>query len=253
MSAILELRGLSKAFGALTVTDDVTLAIETAECHVIIGPNGAGKSSLINQIGGQLQPDSGSILLRGEDIAGSSPETICRKGIARTFQKNNLFLELSVLENVRLAVQARYANSWNMLRPVGSLTRLAQRAEEILGQVQLATNFRRLVKDLSYGEQRQLEIALALASDPDVLLLDEPTSGMSPAETANLTALIAALPSSLTAIMIEHDMDVVFSLADTVTVLSRGAVLATGSPAEIRANDAVHEVYLGKDALHAPA
>jgi len=253
MSTILELQSVSKSYGALKVTNNVSLSIEQAQCHVIIGPNGAGKTSLIHQIGGQLRSDSGRILLRGDNIAGSDPEDICRKGIARTFQKNNLFNELPVLENVRLAVQARHFNSWNMLRQVRNLSGLRERAEEILLMVHLTGSSRRLAKDLSYGEQRQLEIALALASDPDVLLLDEPTSGMSPAETGKMSALVASLPSSLTIVMIEHDMDVVFSLADTVTVLARGSVLATGTPAEIRANEVVHEVYLGKDAIHAPA
>ena len=245
MTALLQLANLRKAFGQLVVTNGVSLSLQQGERHAIIGPNGAGKTSLIHQIGGQLRPDSGQILLQGQNIAGLPPEAILRRGIARTFQRNNLFPKLTVLENTRLAVEPVRGNPFAFLGAVASRRKQLDRAAEVLRQVHLQHALHRPVSDLSYGEQRQLEIALALAGDPRLLLLDEPTSGMSPAETDRMIELIAELPPSLTILMIEHDMNVVFSVSDIVTVLYYGEVLATGQPADIRANDRVHEVYLG--------
>ena len=236
---------LYHAFGQLIVTNNVNLTVEEGERHVIIGPNGAGKTSLINQIGGQLRPSAGRILLKDIDITGWTPNRVCRAGVARTFQKNNLFQNLSVLENLRLAVQARRRSRLNFFTPVASLAGLTERAEELLRQVHLGEDSSRPVRNLSYGEQRQLEIGLALAAEPGLLLLDEPTSGMSPAETVSMIDLIASLPRSMSILMIEHDMKVVFSVADRISVLYYGGVLATGSPAEIQANERVREVYLG--------
>jgi branched-chain amino acid transport system ATP-binding protein len=179
------------------------------------------------------------------DITGWSPNHISRIGVARTFQRNNLFQNLSVVENLRLAVQARRGNSLNGFTPVGRLHDLLGRAEGLMEQVHLGTDGARLARNLSYGEQRQLEIGIALAGEPDLLLLDEPTSGMSPAETTRMIDLIARLPRSLSILMIEHDMNVVFSVADRITVLYYGEVLASGTPAAIQANDRVREVYLG--------
>jgi branched-chain amino acid transport system ATP-binding protein len=245
MTALLELDGLTKNFGSLVVTNNVSLAIEAQERHVIIGPNGAGKTSLLHQIAGQLAPSSGRIVFRGQDVAGLTPDRICRMGVGRTFQKNNLFVNLPVLENVSLSAQAARANAWNPFPTRATREAVEGRALDVLGQVHLAHATSRLVRMLSYGEQRQLEIGLALASDPTLLLLDEPTSGMSPAETARMIALIAGLPKDLTIVMIEHDMEVVFSVADRITVLHYGEVLATGTPEEIRENPRVREVYLG--------
>ena len=245
MSALLELDGLTKAFGSLVVTNAVSLAIAARERHVIIGPNGAGKTSLLHQIGGQLTPSGGRILLRGQDIAGIGPDAICRMGVGRTFQKNNLFVNLSVEQNVALAVLQSRGAPWHVFPTRAEKVALHQRAMEVLDQVHLHHSAHRLVRHLSYGEQRQLEIGLALATDPALLLLDEPTSGMSPAETARMIALIASLPRELTIVMIEHDMQVVFSVADRITVLHYGEVLATGRPEEISANARVREVYLG--------
>ena len=244
MSA-LRLDHVWRKFGSLVVTKDVSLTIARGERHVIIGPNGAGKTTLINQIAGQLHPSAGRIFVKDVDVTDWPPHRISRIGLARTFQKNNLFVNLTVLENVRLAVQARTAVRFNPFRPVRSFPGLAQRAEEILQMVRLTGGSARLVRDLSYGEQRQLEIGIALAGDPDLLLLDEPTSGMSPAETARTVELIPELPNDLAILMIEHDMDVVFSLADRITVLYYGEVLASGTPAEIRDNERVRDVYLG--------
>jgi branched-chain amino acid transport system ATP-binding protein len=243
--SVLRLDHLNKAFGNLVVTDDVTLDIAPGERHVIIGPNGAGKTSLVNQIGGQLRPSSGRILLKDCDITGLSPDRISRMGVARTFQRNNLFQNLSVIENVRLALEVHRGNPLNFFTPVGRNAALSVRAEELMAQVHLDTDGARLTRKLSYGEQRQLEMGVALAGAPELLLLDEPTSGMSPTETARMIDLIGSLPRTLSILMIEHDMKVVFSVADRITVLYYGKVLATGTPADIQANTRVREVYLG--------
>jgi branched-chain amino acid transport system ATP-binding protein len=227
------------------VTDDVSLDIAEGERHVIIGPNGAGKTSLVNQIGGQLAPRSGHIFVAGRDITGRSPDRINRMGVARTFQRNNLFQNLSVIENLRLALDVRFGNPLDFFQPADRNERLMARARGLMEQVHLGTDGARIVRNLSYGEQRQLEIGMALAGDPKILLLDEPTSGMSPAETARMIDLIAALPRTLAILMIEHDMKVVFSVADRVTVLYYGKILATGTPDEIQSNARVREVYLG--------
>ncbi len=242
---ILRIERLSKNFGRLVVTNRVDLMVEAGERHVIIGPNGAGKTSLMNQIGGQLKPSGGHIYLKGREITGLPPDQVCRRGIARTFQKNNLLRELTALENVRLAVQAKRGGSFNFYAPAAKLRWLIDAAQHFLALVHLADAGQRPVRSLSYGEQRQLEIAMALASEPELLLLDEPTSGMAPAETARMVELIAGLPRQFAILLIEHDMQVVFSLADRITVLYFGSVLASGQPDEIRADQRVREVYLG--------
>ncbi|MDB6083391.1 MAG: transport system, ATP-bidning protein [Gammaproteobacteria bacterium] len=243
--SLLRLEHLHKIFGELVVTNDVTLSVAPGERHAIIGPNGAGKTSLINQIAGQLRPTRGRIFLRDAELTGRSPDAVARLGVSRTFQRNTLFPSLTVLENVRLAVELRHGNPLNCVRPVARRTDVSQRALDVLHMVQLEDRAAREVSHLSYGEQRQLEVAIALAGDPALLLLDEPTSGMSQTETERMIELIGTLPSSLTVVLIEHDMNVVFSVADRVTVLYYGEVLATGLPAEIRENQRVHEVYLG--------
>jgi len=232
---VLRLDHLNKSFGNLVVTDDVNLSIAQGERHVIIGPNGAGKTSLINQVGGQLEPGSGHIFLNEQDITGWSPSRISRMGVARTFQRNNLFQNLSVIENLRLALEVRLGNPLDFLTPVGRNENLVKRAQSLMAQVHLDGD----------GARRQLEIGIALAGEPELLLLDEPTSGMSPAETARMIDLIGALPRTLSILMIEHDMKVVFSVADRITVFYYGKALATGLPAEIQANNRVREVYLG--------
>jgi branched-chain amino acid transport system ATP-binding protein len=243
--SVLRTDRLRRAFGSLVVTNDVNLTVEAGQRHVIIGPNGAGKTSLINQIGGQLAPSRGRIFVKDTDITGWSPNRVSRIGVARTFQRNNLFQNLSVIENLRLAVQARRGRPLDCFTPVGQINDLIGRAEELMQRVHLAADGARLARNLSYGEQRQLEIGIALAGEPELLLLDEPTSGMSPAETARMIDLIAGLPRALSILMIEHDMKVVFSLADHITVLYYGEVLASGAPADIQANARVREVYLG--------
>jgi branched-chain amino acid transport system ATP-binding protein len=243
--SVLRTDNLRRSFGSLIVTNNVNLTIEPGERHVIIGPNGAGKTSFVNQVGGQLRPSGGRIFVKDTDITGWSPDRISRMGVARTFQRNNLFQNLSVIENLRLAVQVRRGQPLNFFTPVAKLGNLIERAHELMRQVHLDGDGSILARNLSYGAQRQLEVGVALAGDPDLLLLDEPTSGMSPAETARMIDLIAALPRSLSILMIEHDMKVVFSVADRITVLYYGEVLATGTPTDIQANARVREVYLG--------
>ena len=242
---VLRTEHLARSFGSLVVTNDVNLTVEAGERHVIIGPNGAGKTSLINQIGGQLAPSGGRIFVKGTDVTGWPPNRVSRLGVARTFQRNNLFANLSVIENLRLAIEARRGCPLDFLTPVTRAEHLMGRARELMTCVHLADDGARLARNLSYGEQRQLEIGVALAGEPDLLLLDEPTSGMSPAETQRMIGLIADLPRALSILMIEHDMNVVFSLADRITVLYYGEVLASGPAAEIQANARVREVYLG--------
>ncbi|MBI2316065.1 MAG: ABC transporter ATP-binding protein [Betaproteobacteria bacterium] len=243
--SILRTVDLTRSFGSLLATDSVSLDIQAGERHAIIGPNGAGKSSLLHQLGGQLRPSSGRIYFKESDITGLGPERICRLGISRTFQTSNLFSRLSVLENVRLAVLSRRGNPLAPFVPLARLGAIEARSLEILEMVGLAGRKADPVRNLSYGEQRQLEIAIALATEPELLLLDEPTAGMSPAETARMIEFVARLPRTLTVLMIEHDMQVVFSLADRITVLHYGRLLATGTPGEITANKDVQDIYLG--------
>lgn len=242
---LLQTEKLYKAFGNLEVTRNVDLAVKVGERHVIIGPNGAGKTSLVHQLTGTLQPTSGRVLFKGHDITGCAPEKICQLGVGRTFQKNTLFRTLTVQENVRLAVQAKQGGWYETLRSVASQREQWDRTHELLAQMQLNDCAKRPVANLSYGEQRQLEVAIALAAEPDLLLLDEPTSGMSPAETNRMIALVHSLPETLGLLIIEHDMKVVLSLAHTITVLYYGEVLASGTPEQIQANERVREVYLG--------
>lgn len=243
--SLLRTENLCRSFGSLRATDNVNLTIEAGERHAVIGPNGAGKTSLLNQLGGQLRPTSGQIVFRERDITGLAPERICRLGIGRTFQTNNLFDRLSVIENVRLAVLARRGNPFAAFEPAIRAVGVQKRALDILVQVGLSERESDPVRNLSYGEQRQLEVALALASEPALLLLDEPTAGMSPAETSRMVEFVARLPRTLTVLLIEHDMRVVFSLSDRISVLHYGRLLATGTPAEISANAEVQRIYLG--------
>lgn len=242
---LLRTEKLHKAYGSLVVTKDVDLSVEAGQRHIIIGPNGAGKTSLVHQLTGQIRPTSGRILFHERDITGSAPEDLCQMGMGRTFQKNNLFPSLTVRENVRLAVQAKQGGWYQAFHSIGSRYSQWERADQILTQVQLAGGYERRVASLSYGEQRQLEVAIALAAEPKLLLLDEPTSGMSPAETDRMIDLVRSLPATLAVLMIEHDMKVVFSLADRITVLYYGEILASGTPQEIQGNARVREVYLG--------
>ena len=247
MSALLELLGVSRYFGALGALNGVSLSVERHERRALIGPNGAGKTTLFNVITGHLAPSGGRIVFAGRPIMGLAPHRVARHGISRSFQRNNLFPRLSVLENLRLAAAADGRGSWNLLGSIARLTGPLERAHEVAAAVGLSARLDDVVADLSYGEQRQLEIGVALATRPQMLLLDEPTAGMSPEETQRMTRLLAGLPRDVTMLIIEHDMDVVFSLADRITVLHYGEVLVDGAPDAVRADPRVYEVYLGTE------
>jgi branched-chain amino acid transport system ATP-binding protein len=241
----LETRGLAKSFGALQATCNVSLRIAPGERHAIIGPNGSGKTTLFGLLAGELAPDAGEILLAGRDVTRLSPDARARLGLGRSFQQSNLFRDLTVRENLETALAI--GKGWGRIfwRPLAQLPGLARLAADLAEQMWLSAVLDQAARTLPYGTQRQLEIALALAADPKVLLLDEPTAGMSAAETRAMTAFIAALPRDITLLVIEHDMAVVFELAERVTLLDHGSVLAEGTPAELRASDIVRRRYFG--------
>lgn len=242
---LLSVEALMRYFGALGAVNGVSFAVPREERRALIGPNGAGKTTLFNMITGVLAPSAGRIVFDGDVINGLPPHAVARRGLSRSFQRNNLFPTLSVLENLRLAAASRDRGNYDLL---GSVTRQARplaRAHEVAHDVGLAGRLDIPAGRLSYGEQRQLEVGIALAPGPILLLLDEPTAGMSPEETHRMTRLLVGLPRAVTLLIIEHDMDVVFSLADRITVLHYGEVLAEGTPDEVRADARVYEVYLG--------
>jgi len=230
-------------FGGLTAVNNISLIIPRGEIRAIIGPNGAGKSTFFNCVTGVLRPTSGQIYLNGEDVAGLPPHRISHKGIARSYQITNILPGATVLENVRIAAQSRH-HSWSLLRHHLSYRDLVDRALDVLGSVGLREKEGELAANLSHGEQRNLEIAIALATEPELLCLDEPTAGMSVTETHATAKLVRRIASDLTILIVEHDMEVVMGLADRVTVLHYGEVLAEGTPTEIQANARVQEVYL---------
>jgi branched-chain amino acid transport system ATP-binding protein len=242
---MLSIKGLNKSFGELVVSRDVNLTIERGQRHVIIGPNGAGKTTLVNQIDGQIQPDSGTILLTGQDVTKAPPYARARAGLARTFQKNMLFPSLTVFENIRLGVQAIYGRPYNLVTDASTIRDLKQQTERTVERMNLSRIADAVTASLSYGDLRQVEVAVALSTDPKLLLLDEPTSGLSPTETHHMIDVIKRLPSEMSILIIEHDMEVVFSIADYITVLYYGEVLAGGIPAVVADNARVQEVYLG--------
>ena len=241
----LRLVGVTKDFGGLRAVDEVALAVRPGERRALIGPNGAGKTTLFNLILGSLPVTSGTVTLFGRDVTGTAAHIRAAQGLARTFQITNLFPDLTVLENCLLAVQAQTPMRFAMLRPVGTFSGLHDRARATLESVGLFDVGDAVVKNLSHGEQRQLEIALALAGRPRVLLLDEPTAGLSPAESRLMAGLIARLDPAITVLMIEHDMDIALELSAHVTVLHYGRVIADGSREAIRADPQVREIYLG--------
>ena len=241
----LTLDGVTKHFGGLRAVDGVALALRPGERRALIGPNGAGKTTLFNLISGALPVSSGRITLFGRDVTSAPAHRRAAQGLARTFQITNLFPDLSVLDNTQLAVQAHTAHRFSMLRPVRTFADLQGRARAILDSVGLASVAGAMVRNLSHGEQRQLEIALALAGRPRVLLLDEPTAGLSPAESRLMAGLLARLDPAITVLMIEHDMDIALELSPHVTVLHYGSVIADGSRDEVRADPQVREIYLG--------
>jgi branched-chain amino acid transport system ATP-binding protein len=247
---VIKVEGLSKSFGALRAVADLSFEAVPAGITSIIGPNGAGKSTAFNLIAGTQRPDAGRVELAGHDVTGLAPHLLAGRGIARSFQITNLFFGLTVLENVRLACQAREQRRRFLLR-VDRLTRPAERAAANIDEFGLTETADERVGNLSHGDQRRLEIAVCMALEPTVLMLDEPTQGMSPTETAAVDALIKSLAGRVTVLLIEHDIDLVMSISDHVIVMHQGAKLFEGPPAAVRANAAVREAYLGVE--HAPA
>lgn len=242
---VLEVRGLRKSFGALKATDGVSLTLEAGEIHALIGPNGAGKSTLVAQIAGQMAPDAGEIWLGGREITDLSVAGRARLGLGRTFQVSSLALEFSALRNVMLAVQGRRGSSFGFWAPVTRDRRLLDPAHAVLAQFDLEARAEVTAAALSHGERRQLELAMAFALEPRVLLLDEPMAGMGAGGTTALTGVLAAMRGTVPMLLIEHDMDAVFALADRISVLAEGRVIFTGTPGEVRASAVVREVYLG--------
>jgi len=242
MTAAVRTSRVSKSYGAFVALKDVDLSVEPGERRAIIGPNGAGKSTLFSIIAGQKPPTSGSIFIDGVDMTGARPDELWARGISRTFQRNQLFQNLTVWENVELACAAHHRGLFKSV----SRDALDDEIGGILERVNLLRSHNVRVANMAYGEQRQLELALALAGRPKILLLDEPTAGMSPAETQTMLRMMIALPREITILIVEHDMDVVFSLADRVMVLNLGEVLADGTVREIQSNKTVSEVYMGK-------
>ncbi len=248
---MLEVRGLSRRFGGLLANDDVSLTVRPGEIHVVIGPNGAGKSTLINMLSGDLPPSSGSILLDGADVTALPAWRRSRMGVGRSYQKTNIFREFTVFENCRLAAQSRAPHPWRLMRPASSDAGSAALARRALALAELDGREERTAGTLSHGEQRQLEIALSLATEPKVLLLDEPLAGMGAEESLRMVSLIRKLRADHAILLVEHDVDAVFALADTLTVMVEGRILASGEPAAIRANAGVQAAYLGEEARHA--
>jgi len=244
-SCQLELRGVTRRFGSLVAVDHVDLCVQAGDRKAIIGPNGAGKTTLFNLISGILLPSEGRIDFEGQDITRLPVHAIAQRGVGRSFQITRIFPRLSVYENVRVAAQAHSGRAWSMLVRADTLHGVRARAEQVLEQVGLAERQRYPADVLSHGDRRLLDLAMALASEPRLLLLDEPTAGMSPTETARMADLIRRLAEGRTVILVEHDMDVVMSFATSILVLSRGAVLAEGSPDEIQRDPRVQEAYLG--------
>jgi branched-chain amino acid transport system ATP-binding protein len=242
---VLQVSGLAKSFGALRATDGVSLTVRTQEIHAQIGPNGAGKTTLLAQISGELAPDAGSIRFLGRDVGAWSVARRARMGLARTFQISSLVPAFSALRNVMLAVQARQGTSFRFFRPVRADQSLIEPAMAALQQVGLAERAQVRVTDLSHGERRQVELAVALAMRPKLLLLDEPMAGLGVEDARRMTEVLASLRGETAMLLIEHDMDAVFALADRISVLVYGRVIATGTPDEIRASAAVREAYLG--------
>lgn len=245
MTSCLRAEGLCKKFGSLHAVKDVCFTVSSGECRAIIGPNGAGKTTLFNLLNGQLPPSAGTLYLFEQDVTGMPPHQRLHLGLARTFQVTNLMFNLTVLDNVKLAVKATKPFKFAMHRSQNSYTSLFAESQQLLSDWDLWDKRSYLVRDLSYGEQRRTELAMALASKPRVLLLDEPTSGLSGAEAVSFVNLIREVKQSTTMIIVEHHMDVVFDLADSITVLHYGQVIAEGSKEEIKAHALVREVYLG--------
>jgi branched-chain amino acid transport system ATP-binding protein len=244
---MLELRAVSKRYGGVVATDDVTLDIVRGEVHGLIGPNGAGKTTLIGQISGVLPTEIGRIIFNGADITHLPAHARVAAGLARSYQITSIFRRYSVVENLALAVQARSGSSFRFWRPVSAERALFDEARAIAADIGLAERENALAATLAHGEQRALEVGLALATQPQLVLLDEPMAGMGPQESRSMLALIQRIRSRVTVLLVEHDMDAVFRLADRISVLVNGRVVASGAPAAIRNDVAVRQAYLGEE------
>jgi branched-chain amino acid transport system ATP-binding protein len=244
---LLEVSQLRKSFGALAATDGVDLEVRAGETHAIIGPNGAGKTTLISQLSGMLRPDSGRIRFGGQDVTRLSAPARSKKGLARSFQITSIYRDFTALDNVALAVQAHAGHSFRFWRPAREEAALREPARRILDDVGLGARAEVLAANLAHGEQRQLEIAMVLATKPRLLLLDEPVAGMGIEESSRMVGFLSTLKGRQTIVLVEHDMDAVFSLADRISVLVYGRIIATGAPEEIRANAEVRAAYLGEE------
>jgi branched-chain amino acid transport system ATP-binding protein len=243
---LLRIEGLAKHFGGVIATDDLSLDVMAAELHAIIGPNGAGKTTLIGQLAGEIEPDAGHILFAGQDITRLGVPRRSALGLARSFQITSLFPEFTALDNVALAVQAHAGHSFRFWSPARRAIELREPARAALARVGLDARADTLVSRLSHGEHRQLELAMALATKPRLLLLDEPMAGLGPEESARMVKLLRELKQEVTILLIEHDMEAVFALADRITVLVYGRVIASGRPEAIRENAEVRRAYLGE-------
>jgi branched-chain amino acid transport system ATP-binding protein len=247
---VLSAQGLVKKFGGITATNDVTLDVRRGARHALIGPNGAGKTTLVNLLTGVLEPTSGRIVLEGEDISRLAPHKRVRRGMVRTFQINQLFASMTPLETLALVVSQQRGLGAQLWSRLGASAPVAERCEQLLAQFHLTEVMDQRTEHLAYGKRRLLEIAIALACEPRVLLLDEPVAGVPAGEREELLQTVAALPADVSVLLIEHDMDLVFSFADRMTVLVNGGVLVEGSPHEIANNEQVKAVYLGHEVAH---
>jgi len=248
---MLKVEGLTKRFGGVVATDNVQFDVAPGELHAIIGPNGAGKTTFVAQIAGQLRPDSGTIHFDNVDVTHLTTPQRSARGLARSFQITSIFKDFSALQNVALAIQAHDGHSFRFWRPAAKDASLTEPAREILARVGLEARAHVLGGNLAHGEQRQLEIAMALATKPKMLLLDEPMAGMGADDSERMTKFLATLKRTYTILLIEHDMDAVFALADRITVLVYGRRIATGTPPEIRGNAEVRAAYLGEESVNA--
>ncbi|MCF8199638.1 MAG: ABC transporter ATP-binding protein [Sulfuritalea sp.] len=246
---ILRTSGLTKRFGGLVAVSDVSLDLRVGEIHVVIGPNGAGKSTLTNLLSGDLPPTSGTVHFEGRDIAGCSADRVSRLGIGRSYQKTNIFLPFTVFENCRLAAQSRTQHAFRLFHRAPRFRDINDKAEKAMAAAGLSHRADRIAQTLSHGEQRQLEIAMCMATQPRVLLLDEPLAGMGPHESQRMVELIKGLAANHAIMLIEHDMDAVFALAHRLTVMVNGEVLESGAPEDVRSSPAVQLAYLGGEGL----
>ena len=243
---ILQVTDLCKRFGGVLATNHINLDVVQGEVHALIGPNGAGKTTLISQLSGMLKPDSGRIIFKGKNLTGKAAHKFARAGLARSFQITSLFADMTLLQNVALAVQAHAGHSFSFWRNAGKDKRLLEPAYHYLQTTGLANRANAVASTVSHGERRQLEVAMALATEPSLLLLDEPMAGMGPEESALMVEILQKLSGEKTILLIEHDMDAVFTLADRISVLVYGSIIATGTQQQIQANAEVKAAYLGE-------